>query len=143
MGKHNFIIVMTRSATVALGAYTVRLGSRIDKRSVEFSTLHVRPPVAHTQNLDCENTLEPRDQAKRIYIPSFSNPPPPLPPSQRAVQRGVTVAQLTRLQNASSLYAHSSNAWPLSCWCNQNEIRERERERERQVARVSRLIICL
>lgn len=48
MGKHNFIIVMTRSATVALGAYTVRLGSRIDKRSVEFSTLHVRPPVAHT-----------------------------------------------------------------------------------------------
>lgn len=28
------------------------------------------------------------------------------------------------------VYAHSSNAWPLSCWCNQNEIREREKERE-------------
>ena len=97
----------------------IRRRSRIDKRSVEFSTGSSR---AHSRILIAK--IRWNRATKRSAFTS------PLSPYVHVA----SVTRVARLLHAckrelSTRCARSSNAWPLSCRCNQNVSRERERER--------------
>lgn len=136
MGKHNFIIVMTRSATVALGLDDHSWDPELTNDRSNFPRFTYAPTrIAHTQNLDCENTLEYRATKQSAFTsllflqPSSASS---IQPTRSGVawRDGGVAYTLAKREPLYPVYARSSNAWPLSCWCNQNEIREGGREGE-------------